>query len=182
MQPPAVLTDLAILIPSAELDIRYATENNFTGIKLYKQPIAWLRQEPAEQFKKAADKFHNMGFRVVIFDAYRPVSVQAILRRYCDDDDYVETVSNHSRGITVDITLAYSGGSYLDMGTDYDDFTERAWPGSSEVTDEQLANRKMLAEIMSEFGFTQYPHEWWHFDYRPGKKWDVIEDEQNSYR
>lgn len=181
MNPPAELLDITDFIPDVKLDIRYATTNNFTGEQLYKNPVAWLRSEPLKALSQAADKLRFIGCRLVIFDAYRPPSVQEKLRTVCDNDDYVMEVSNHCRGITVDVTLVGADGKYLDMGTDYDDFSEKAHIDASGITLEQQANRRLLQEVMEMQGFVQHSFEWWHYDYRPDNNWSLIQDEQNSY-
>lgn len=178
MQIPDQLADIRSAIPTAMLDIRYATTNNFTGKQLYRQPVAWLRQEPLGQLAKAAEFFDKHGYQIVIFDAYRSPVVQEKLKAVCADTDYVAEISNHCRGITVDLTLSLNG-KYLDMGTEYDDFSQRAHADFPDLTPEQLANRQLLTEVLTQLNFQQHPNEWWHFDYRPDQQWDVIEDATN---
>lgn len=181
MQPPEDLVDVAYFIPDVILDIRYATTKNFTGERLYRHPVAWLRNEPLKALSRVAEQLRLIGCRLVIFDAYRPVAVQEKLRMVCNNENYVMEVSNHCRGITVDVTLMSADGQYLDMGTDYDDFSEKAHPDSENISAAQQANRRLLGEIMEKHGFVQHLHEWWHFDYRPDQIWDLIKDEQNTY-
>lgn len=181
MNPPAELLDITDYIPDAKLDIRYATTNNFTGEQLYRYPVAWLRSEPLRALRQAAEQLRLAGCRLVIFDAYRPAKVQEKLRMVCDNDNYVMEVSNHCRGITVDVTVIGADGEQLDMGTDYDDFSEKAHSDTQDITSVQRANRRLLKEIMEKQGFVQHPYEWWHFDYLPSQAWPLIEDEQNVY-
>lgn len=178
--PSDELNDIVTHIPNVILDVRYATKHNITGNQLYVHQIAWLRHEPLDALVRAAEEFNSDGFNIVVFDAFRPLSVQRKLREVCSDSDYVLEHSNHCRGITVDLTLADSRGIYLDMGTDYDDFSEKSHPGSKSVTAEQALNRELLSKVMTANGFIQHPNEWWHFDYRPESDWEVIEDESNS--
>lgn len=179
--PPDELNDIVTHVPSVVLDIRYAAEHNFTGIQLYNHQLAWLRHEPLEALMKAADELAADGYRLVVFDAFRPPSVQTKLRAVCADSDYVAEISNHCRGITVDLTLADAYGVYLDMGTDYDDFSPTAHRNSPLVTREQTLNRQLLADTMQKLGFVEHPYEWWHFDYRPDQSWEIIHDESNAY-
>lgn len=179
--PPDELNDITTHIPSAILDVRYATDNNFTGAKLYDHQLAWLRHEPLQALAKAADELADDGYNIVIFDAFRPPSVQRKLRAVCDNRDYVAEVSNHCRGITVDLSLADGYGVYIDMGTDYDDFSAKSHPGTKLITREQELNRQLLASVMQKLGFVQHKHEWWHFDYRPDQPWEIIHDESNAY-
>lgn len=152
-------------IPDAVLDIRYATTNNFTGQKIYKAPLALLRSEALEALKKAAGEFRTNNLRIVVFDAWRPEQAQALLREFCDDDKYVSAHPRHVTGNVVDISLADSSGVYLDMGTDYDDFTEKAHSEDGLISSEQRENRQILRKVMSAYGFITYPYEWWDFEY-----------------
>ncbi len=173
---PTGLEDVAVVIPTVIFDIRYATTNNFTSTQLYEQPFAWLRHEPLTQLKKATDDLQSKGYKLVMFDAFRPVVVQEKLRAVVNDENFVKEVSNHCRGITVDVTLAD-----LDMGTEYDDFTEKARPDSDLIDDQQRRNRQLLSNALEQHGFTQHSHEWWHFDYKPERAWPVITDQINVY-
>lgn len=159
------LTDLTALISDAIIDQRYATTNNITGTVLYHDQPVQLQPAAALQLQKVADIFRPQGLRLVLWDAYRPPDVQTKLRAVVHNDDYVLEDSNHCKGLAIDLTLARADGSYLDMGTDFDDFTPRAHPGAAGLTDEQTASRQLLRVIMEQCGFTQWPYEWWHYDY-----------------
>ncbi len=180
--PPDELSDITTHISNITLDIRYATKNNFTGEQLYEHQIAWLRHKPLKALILAAEEFASAGYSLVIFDAFRPVSVQKKLRLTCDNEDYVVEISNHCRGITVDVSLADINGVYLDMGTDYDDFSEKSHPGSKTATAEQKLNRQFLAKTMEKVGFCQHPREWWHFDFEPTASWKIVYDESNTFK
>lgn len=181
MHPPTELADITEAITDAILDVRYTSADNFTGQQLYIHQLAWLRHEPLEALVKAADVFRGEGHSLVIFDAFRSPTVQAKLRAVCSDNNYVEEVSNHCRGITVDITLADKYGVYLDMGSDYDDFSEKSHVGSSLILPGQAENRQHLAKVMAEQGFKQHPYEWWHFDYLKNDVPDLINNDANVY-
>lgn len=180
MQPTPPLEDILAAIPTVKLDVRYATANNFTGTKLYKDPVAWLHADVLEQLVAVAAELATQNLTIAIFDAYRPVCVQEQLKQFCDDTDYVAEVSNHCRGITIDMTIVDQNNVYLDMGTDYDDFSPKAHAHCIDLTEEQLNNRRLLREIMNRFGFVQHPNEWWHFDYKPDLMWPILADEQNA--
>lgn len=160
------LVSLTSLIPDAILDIRYATGNNIAGRVLYDAAQPELEIVAAEQLVEAAEAFRAQGLRIVIWDGYRTPEVQRQLRAVNSDDHYVLEDSKHCEGLAIDLTLARPDGRYLDMGTDYDDFTPRAHADATELTDEQRANRALLAGTMQSCGFTQWPYEWWHFDYQ----------------
>jgi D-alanyl-D-alanine dipeptidase len=161
---PQDLVEIKSVIPDALLDVRYATSNNLTGQKLYQSAASQLRKQPLQALKKAADDFRRQGLQLVIWDGYRPVEAQAKLRAVCDDSRYVAKDSNHTKGITVDITLARDG-QYLDMGTGYDEFSNKAHANAQGLSAEQRQNRALLRDIMTKQGFTQLAFEWWHFDY-----------------
>ena len=148
------------------LDIRYATADNMAGEVLYAAPRCFLRPEAAAALKRAARLARHAGFRLVVFDGYRPPQTQRRLWRACPDVRYVvppEVGSMHTRGVAVDLTLAKEDGTPLDMGTDFDDMRPLAWPSSTEVSRQALRNRMLLAGIMHAAGFVGIPSEWWHF-------------------
>ena len=148
------------------LDIRYATPDNMTGRPIYAQARCFLRPEAAAALKRAAALARHAGFRLVVFDGYRPPQAQRVLWKACPDPNYVippEVGSMHTRGVAVDLTLAREDGAPLDMGTDFDDMRPIAWPASREVPPEALRNRMMLAGIMHAAGFVGISTEWWHF-------------------
>ena len=148
------------------LDIRYATPDNMAGRPIYAQARCFLRPEAAAALKRAAALARHAGFRLVVFDGYRPPQAQRILWKACPDPHYVippEVGSMHTRGVAVDLTLADESGTPLDMGTDFDDMRSLAWPASREVSPEALRNRMMLAGIMHAAGFVGIATEWWHF-------------------
>lgn len=160
-----MLTPLSDLIPDAIIDVRYATAENITGVVLYEQAYPLLEETAAAQFVRAADYFRERQLHIVIWDAYRPADVQRQLRLVVGDNRYVREDSNHCRGLAVDITLAQVDGNYLDMGTEYDDFTVRAHIDADGLTEHQRANRVLLSQGMQTAGFAPYPYEWWHFDF-----------------
>ena len=159
------LVSIAGLIPNAILDIRYASQNNITGKVLYDKPSALLGLNAAKALAEAASLLADKGYQMVIWDANRPKETQIVLQQFCTDERYVSSSSMHCKGLAVDLTLADRGGKYLDMGTDFDDFSERAHLNALHLTEEQKVNRETLASAMCAYGFRQWPYEWWHFDY-----------------
>lgn len=150
-------------------DLRYAGPNNITGKILYDGTVkAMLAPQALGAFSRAAQNIKDRGLKLVVWDAYRPNEVQEQLRAVCSDDHYVAVDSNHCKGLAVDVTLADSSGTYLDMGTDHDEFSEKSHSTYAALSPEQLANRALLHDVMSEVGFKQLPYEWWHFDYVGG--------------
>ena len=175
------------IIPTAQLEIRYCSEDNFVGAVIdgYEAPKAILAEEAAWALKKAADILHEKGYYIKIFDAYRPQrAVNHFIRwaqepndtrmkeKYYPDVDkadlfrlsYLAKRSGHSRGSTVDLTLVdISTGEEIDMGSGFDYLGEISHHGSPLVTPEQEKNRNILKEAMVEAGFKPHPKEWWHY-------------------
>ena len=159
------LVELKPLLPKAIFDIRYATTNNFTGEIQYINNRTRLDEGAAQALVKANQSFESKGYTLVIYDAYRPIEVQKQLQIFNRDEKYVLTDSNHPKGLAIDVSLADKNGDYLDMGTDFDDFTTKAHIDAKELTESQIINRSLLADVMELAGFRQWPYEWWHFDF-----------------
>lgn len=148
------------VIPNVELDIKYATIDNFTHRKLYDNPKAVLRKGTANKLKKVADEVKEKGYRLKIWDAYRSPEVQFIMWNLVPDTRYVANPykgnSNHSRGSAVDLTLVDNQGNELVMPTGFDNFSNQA----ARINE----NAKYLQEVMVKHGFKPLATEWWHFD------------------
>jgi D-alanyl-D-alanine dipeptidase len=158
---------------SLVLDIRYATENNFMKQKVYPCPKALLRKVAAEALFEAHQKFKEQGYRIKIYDGYRPLSVQWILWNTTTNKNYVANPrkgSNHNKGCAVDMTLVDSLGNELNMGTGYDFFGKEAHHTFTdfpkETKEEILKNRKTLKTIMASVGFSSISNEWWHYNFK----------------
>lgn len=160
-------------------DVRYATENNFTGKVLYPTSKVYTRKIVGEQLSKVQKYVQeNYGYSLKVFDAFRPLSVQKTMWEIYPDSRYVANPANgsrHNRGAAVDLTLIDKNGNELDMGTPYDDFTEKAHYDYEGLTDNQKENRKILKEAMEKFGFEPLSTEWWHFDYKDWKNYSIID-------
>ncbi|HPI19076.1 MAG TPA: M15 family metallopeptidase [Candidatus Kapabacteria bacterium] len=163
------LIDLEIAIPSIKLDIRYATKNNFTGEIIYTSAKAFARKPVAIALKKVQDSLakHNLGLRV--YDAYRPYSATLKFYEVYPDTNFVANPkygSRHNRGCAIDLTLIdLNTGKEIPMPSEFDEFSEKAHPDYMNLSPEIIKNRTFLFNIMSHFGLTHYPTEWWHFDY-----------------
>lgn len=167
--PDMQLVDLEKHIEGILLDIRYATEDNFTGEVIYTEPKAFLRRPVADALKRVQDSLAHYGLGLLVYDAYRPYAATVKFFEVYPDPDFVADPrygSRHNRGCAVDVTLIdLATGLEIPMPTDYDEFTERAHPEYMNFPEEVIANRSFLFEIMAHHGFTHYPTEWWHFDY-----------------
>ncbi len=163
-------TDLVLLsdyLPQAILDIRYATANNFTGQVIYEQAEPRLRYATVKKLCTVCERLEDEGYRLVIWDGWRPAEAQWKLWNICPDPTYVSDPNNgyssHTRGGTVDITLVRLDGTPVEMPTDFDDFSKAADLDFSDVSAEAAKNARLLQEIMTECGFRPYSAEWWHF-------------------
>ena len=166
-------------LPETAVELMYATDKNFTGEVIYDFSEAWLRYGTVRKLQKAQKRLTKQGYRIKIWDAFRPVSAQFKLWEICPDPKYVANpnkgFSSHSRGNTVDITLVDSDGAELPMPTGFDDFTPLADRDYSDVTDQTaLANVTLLEQTMKACGFKPYAGEWWHFS--DNDVYDVAKD------
>lgn len=173
------LVNLKEVIPSIELDIRYATADNFTHQQIYTSARAYLRTDVAWALKKVQDELATMGFGLKIWDAYRPHSVQFKLWQIVPDARYVADPhkgSRHNRGAAVDVTLIRLDTKVeLEMPTEFDNFTEKAWRSCNDISAEAKKNRQLLEEIMTKHGFVGIETEWWHFDYVGWEKYGLLD-------
>ena len=178
---------LSEAVPDAILEIRYYSTYNFVGDRVdgYEEPLAFLTVEAADALRAASDELVGMGYRLKIFDAYRPqTAVDHFVRWAQDTGDtrmkayfypdlekdvlfplgYIAAHSGHSRGSTVDLTLFdMTTEREVDMGGTFDFFGERSHPDYMGITEEQYANRMLLREVMMRHGFEPLETEWWHF-------------------
>ena len=147
------------------VDLRYSSNNNMLGKKIAFTTEPMINLACAAGLTAAAATFRQAGYKLVIWDAYRSAETHRALLGHTVDRRYVRLDSNHLSGRAVDITLANAAGEYLDMGTDFDDFTDLAHIDAIGLTKTQLNNRQLLKMCMEAAGFTAWPYEWWHFDY-----------------
>jgi zinc D-Ala-D-Ala dipeptidase len=171
----ADLVELIKLSRSIKLDIRYATDNNFVGRKVYPEARAFLQRPAAEAVVRVHKKLKEQGLGIVIFDGYRPWAITKLFWEVTPEDKrkFVanpEKGSKHNRGCAIDLSIYdRKTGKLIPMPSGYDEFTERASPDYKGGADEERANRDMLRRMMEEEGFTVNPNEWWHFDF---KNWE----------
>ncbi len=176
------------VIPDAILEIRYYSTFNFIGDRIdgYEQPAALLTREAASALKEVSRDVAYEGYRLRIYDAYRPQKAVEHFMRWAEDlsdvrmkpyfypgieksdiihGGYVMEHSGHSRGSSVDLTLFdMRTQKDLDMGGPFDFFGELSHPDYRGITEEQYASRMLLRDAMIRGGFRPIPEEWWHFD------------------
>lgn len=174
------LVDLATLDETLRFDIRYATTNNFMGAVFYDEPRAFLQRPAAEALLRAHRRLREEGLGLMVFDAYRPwfVTWMFFHATPAEQKEFVADPaggSRHNRGAAVDVTLYdLATGQPLPMPSGYDEFTPRAYPDYSGGTAEERQNRDRLRRVMETEGFSVYPAEWWHFDYRDWRRYPIM--------
>ncbi len=159
--------DIQALDSSMVLDIRYATTNNFTGKVMYPVARCLLRRDAAFRLLRAEQHLNKQGYRLIVFDGYRPLSVQKKFWAILPDERYVADPakgSRHNRGAAVDVSLADLKGNPLPMPSDYDDFSVKAHRDYTGASPEARKNCAILETAMKNEGFDPFPTEWWHFD------------------
>ena len=184
---PSAFTVLADAVPLVVQEIRYYSTYNFIGDRIdgYEEPCALLTKEAARALKAVSNEMLVQGYRLKVFDAYRPAcAVKHFVMWGLEDQDvrmkpyfypdlekqalfaegYIASRSSHSRGSTVDLTLLdMKTGREVDMGSPFDLFSEVSHPDYRGITEEQYENRMMLQRVMVRNGFAPLDCEWWHF-------------------
>lgn len=162
-----VLVSLGEYIPELHIELRYATERNFTGKVIYDFDEAYLRRGTADKLAKVQRQLQQQGLGLKVWDAFRPVQAQFVLWSVVPDARFVADpyhgYSNHSRGNAVDITLVDAQGRELEMPTEFDSFTPQASRKYEGISRRARENALMLERLMQAQGFVPNPDEWWHF-------------------
>jgi D-alanyl-D-alanine dipeptidase len=175
------------MVPGIVQEIRYYSTYNFIGDRIdgYEEPVAICTKEAARALKAVSNELNVQGYRLKVFDAYRPAcAVRHFVLWGIEDLDlrmkpffypdlekqelfvkgYVASQSSHSRGSTIDLTLLdMATGKEVDMGSPFDMFSEISHPDYTGITEEQYANRMRLQKAMVRGGFVPIDNEWWHF-------------------
>jgi zinc D-Ala-D-Ala dipeptidase len=177
--PELEMIDVARAVPGIRLDIRYATEENFMGRRLYPVDRAFLRRPAARALSGVQEELEERGLGLVVFDGYRPYRVTVAMWEEVGDPDYVADPrfgSRHNRGAAVDVSLVdLATGEELPMPTPYDDFTVKAHHDYQDLTEEVLANRALLRETMERHCFQALPSEWWHYDFQGWERFPLMD-------
>ena len=174
------LVELIDLDPTFQLDIRYATSNNFLGRPAYKEARAFLQRPAAEALVRAHSKLKAQNYGIAIFDGYRPWSVTKIFWDATPADKKIfvadpQKGSRHNRGCAVDLTLFnLATGKQVEMPGGYDEMTERSHINYAGGTEESRRLRDILREAMEAEGYLVYEPEWWHYDYKDWQKYPIL--------
>nr|WP_241258618.1 M15 family metallopeptidase [Flavobacterium sp. Sr18] len=165
-----------------EYDMKYATADNFLKAKVYDCGECFLRLKTVNALIAANKKFIEKGYKIKIFDCYRPLDIQKKMWKIVSNPKYVANPAKgsiHNRGGAVDITLVDRFGKELDMGTSFDFFGREASHNYLNVSEEVKKNRIVLKTIMTSNGFNSFDSEWWHYNLKSGlndavsnAKWD----------
>ena len=154
-------------IPDIAVDLRYATEQNFTGQVIYDFTEPWLRWGTVKKLMGVQEDLRTMGYGLLIWDGYRPPEAQFKLWEIVPDANFVANpnvgYSSHSRGNTVDVTLVTLSGEAVEMPSDFDEFAAIADRDYSDVSETAAANARLLEMTMEAHGFKGYVNEWWHY-------------------
>ena len=155
------------------LDLKYATQDNFLKSKVYACAECYLRYKTVKALISANENFLKLGYKIKIFDCYRPVSVQKQMWKIVNDPRYVADPAKgsiHNRGGAVDLTLLDRNGNELDMGTPFDYFGKKAGHDFKDLPKAVLKNRELLKKVMLENHFTAFESEWWHYNLKDAAK------------
>ena len=173
------LVDIQSIEPTIVIDLRYATNNNFTKHKVYTINTCYLLKETAHRLKDVQQELKPMGLGLKIWDGFRPMAAQWKFWELVPDPRYVSDPrkgGRHTRGTTVDVTLIdLKTGKELVMPTGFDDFTQKAWSACLNLPVEAIKNRTLLHAVMHKYGFKAARTEWWHFDLNGWQNYPVLD-------
>ena len=167
-------------IPDIYVELMYATDNNFTGVRIYDFTDAYLRYGTVKKLANVQKELKEQGYSLKIWDAYRPFEAQQKLWEVYPDPNYVANPANgmkkHNLGGTVDITMVAADGSVISMPTEFDDFSLKADRNYSDIDNEEAVNNVMILQnAMENNGFTGYQGEWW--DYSDTVEYEAVDFE-----
>lgn len=162
------LVNITALTDEFAIDLKYATEENFLGKKIYPIALCAMQSGTAQKLMAANRELISKGFRIKIWDAYRPLAVQKIMWEALPQDDFVANPfkggSIHNGGFAVDVTLVDMEGRELEMPSGFDDFSEKASRNSTMMTEAAARNLSVLTDAMVKHGFRTINTEWWHYN------------------
>lgn len=177
--PGNTLMELKKEIPDLVLDIRYATTNNFMKLAVYKQARAFARKPVTIQLKRIQKELRKKGYGLKIYDSYRPYTATKTLYVKASDKNFVANPkqgSRHNRGCAVDLSLIYlKTGKDVPMPTPYDSFSAKAAAAYTDLPESIKKNRDLLIRVMEAHGFKVLHNEWWHFDFKGWKNYDLMD-------
>ena len=167
-----------------EIDLAYAKTSNFTGKRIYINSKCYIHIDAIGNFKKAIFFASKIGYKLKIFDAFRPSEAQKLLWKEYPDPNFLTPPSKgspHSRGIAIDLTLIRDN-KIIDMGTPFDHFSKKSYHGNTDINISAQKNRMLLLGIMTTSGWDFYKNEWWHYQLYDSKKWPILNDKKEKTR
>lgn len=181
---PEPLVEVTSVVPDAVVDLRYATADNFMKKQVYPADARCLLLErSAKQLVAAAEVLRAKGFRLRLYDCYRPHHVQFELWKVMPVPGYVaepKKGSNHNRGGAVDLGLVTLDGKDVEFPSSYDFFGKAAHHSFQGGSKDALANRELLRATMEAAGFKKNPMEWWHYDLPDASKYPLRDEPFNA--
>lgn len=164
---------------SIVIDLRYATVNNFTGKRVYPFKTCLLRKETAKKLQNVNNTLKEKGYRIKVYDGYRPPFAQEIFWNLVKDERYVASPkrggSIHSKGCAVDVTIIDMSGNELEMPSEFDDFTDKASRKNPNMSQKARNNLELLTKVMTDNGFNYINTEWWHYNDAESNIYKVID-------
>jgi D-alanyl-D-alanine dipeptidase len=172
------------------IDIKYATDDNVCGVKMYSYDFCFLHTEAAEKLQKAIFFARNIDLKLKIFDSFRPIEVQEFMYQKFPPSDLNNPLTGfvsdpktgripHCRGVAVDLTLCDLVENELEMGSKFDEFSDIAWHGNVNISKSAQKNRFILLSIMRLAGFDHLQNEWWHYQLPNPRDYEVIEADRS---
>lgn len=162
-----------------DVALAYATSDNLAGRPVYARAAAFLHPDAARCLSRACELAAALGYRVRIYDAFRPREAHDQLWAVRPDPEFVADPargSDHSRGVAIDLTLIDQDGRPLDMGTAFDAFEQSSYHGSTDISQQAQRNRFTLLGIMTAAGWRHNPNEWWHYQLPDARSYPLLSD------
>ncbi|WP_333862653.1 M15 family metallopeptidase [Chitinophaga sp.] len=168
-----------VRVTEIPIDVKYATDSNFTKTQLYPYPAVYLRRPVYQALLQLQEFLSPMGLSLKIYDGYRPYRVTEKMWEVVPDERYAADPrkgSGHNRGAAVDLTIVYTKtGKEMEMPTPYDDFTQKAHHNAANVTPEAAENRTLLRTLMEAHGFVALETEWWHYALKGAARFPLMD-------
>ncbi|MGE3728799.1 MAG: M15 family metallopeptidase [Candidatus Sericytochromatia bacterium] len=171
------LVELQQAVPGIEVELRFATEKQFLKKAVYPFRKAWVQPALAERLRKAQAYLLPRGYRLKVWDAYRPMEFQELFWQHVKNENFISHPrkgGRHTRGTAIDLTLIDKTGQEIPMPTLYTEFSEKAFRDYAKLPSLLKANRLLLQQAMTQAGLEPLPTEWWHFDLPKWRTFPVL--------
>jgi D-alanyl-D-alanine dipeptidase len=179
LKPDRKLVEISKYIPGIQLDIRYASTDNFMHERMYNQARAFTRLPVAKALKAVQAELNAKGLGLKIYDGYRPYTITEKFYKKASDKHFVadpKKGSKHNRGCAIDLSLInLKTGKELDMPTPFDSFSKKAAADYKDLPPIVIQNRELLKTVMQSHGFRVLGNEWWHFDFIGWQNFEILD-------